>query len=273
MSGARALPVLMYHHVSPAPGLVTVSPATFAAHMGALAAHGWRAVGAAELERFLAGEPIPAKSVMITFDDGYLDNWVHAHPILAATGMKAVIFAVTAWLGDGPVRARAGEPGAPATPDHKACMAALREGRADEAMLRWSEAAAMQEAGTAEFHSHTHTHTRWDRRMPPGADRDAALAADLAASRAALARRLGVETRHLCWPQGYYDDDYRRVAREAGFGVFYTTEKRVNRAGGDRERIGRIATKEREAAWLLGRVRLYASPVLGLLYTALRGGR
>ncbi|MCX7893674.1 MAG: polysaccharide deacetylase family protein [Burkholderiales bacterium] len=273
MKAARALPVLMYHHVSPAPGLVTVSPATFAGHMRALAARGWRAVGTADFERFLAGEPLPAKSVMITFDDGYLDNWVHAHPILAETGMKAVVFAVTGWLGDGPARAKAGEPGAPATPEHKACMAAVREGRADRAMLRWSEAAAMQEAGTAEFHSHTHTHTRWDQKMPRGAERDAALAADLAASRGALAARLGGATRHLCWPQGYYDDDYRRVAREAGFRVFYTTEKGVNRPGADPERIGRIVTKERDGAWLASRVRIYASPVLGRLYTLLRGQR
>ena len=37
---------------------------------------------------------------MITFDDGYLDNWVYAHPILHKYGMHAVVFVVTGWMGE-----------------------------------------------------------------------------------------------------------------------------------------------------------------------------
>ena len=44
---ARALPILMYHHVCPQPGLVTVAPDNFAAQMEWLAAHGYHCVGAA----------------------------------------------------------------------------------------------------------------------------------------------------------------------------------------------------------------------------------
>ena len=91
MKAARALPVLMYHHVSPSPGLVTVAPATFAAHMHWLAEHGWTTVGCREAAAFLAGQPLPAKSVLVTFDDGYLDNWVYAHPVLARHGQRAVL--------------------------------------------------------------------------------------------------------------------------------------------------------------------------------------
>lgn len=267
MKRAAALPILMYHHVSPNPGLVTVSPAAFRAHLAALAAAGWRTAGLTEVERFFRGEPLPARTCVITFDDGYLDNGVYAAPALAEFGMMAVVFAVTGWLGEGPVRE-----GTLATPDHRECKRRIAAGDADSVVLRWSEATRLREAGVFEFHSHTHTHTRWDHSVSDPAARQAALAADLASSRAALADRLGSAGRHLCWPQGYYDGQYAAVAQAEGFDYLYTTETRLNRPGGDTGRIGRFVTKERGGAWLESRTRLYANPWLGGLYCALRRG-
>ncbi|EOW3509079.1 carbohydrate transporter, partial [Escherichia coli] len=50
MLNARHLPVLMYHHVSRCPGLVTLSPETFCEQMKWLADNNWRTVTSAELE-------------------------------------------------------------------------------------------------------------------------------------------------------------------------------------------------------------------------------
>lgn len=75
LNTARAVPVLMYHHVSPAAGAVTVSPVHFADQMAMLAREGYTTLGARAFSEFLAGKPVPAKSVVLTFDDGYLDNW------------------------------------------------------------------------------------------------------------------------------------------------------------------------------------------------------
>ncbi len=269
MKTARAVPVLMYHHVSPAPGLVTVSPATFRAHMETLAREGYTTVGADDFLGFLRGErELPRKSVLVTFDDGYLDNAVHAWPVLRELGLKATIFAVTGWLGDGPVRT-----GDHPCPDHRTCMARIREGRTDDVMLRWSEVEAMEASGAVEFHSHTHTHTRWDKEVADPAARRAALADDLIRSREALARRLGREARHLCWPQGHFDADYVAVARELGFEALYTTLKHVNTRRTSPFDIGRLVTKDRTDTWLARRLAIYSSPFLGRLYTALRGER
>ena len=60
MQKATALPILMYHHVSPNPGLVTVSPAAFRAQMESLAGAGWRTAGLDEAARFFRGEAVPA---------------------------------------------------------------------------------------------------------------------------------------------------------------------------------------------------------------------
>lgn len=262
MKAAHSLPVLMYHHVSPNPGLVTVTPATFRAQMEWLARGGWKVLDAAEIEAYFQGRPLPRKSVAITFDDGYLDNWVHAQPVLAEFGFTAQLFIVTGWLGDGPARAQSA-----ACPDHKACEQAIAAGAADDVMLRWSEIETMHVARTFEFHSHTHSHTRWDKKLPPGAARLDALAGDLARARELLQQRLGATSRHLCWPQGYYDSAYVDLARRHGYDYLYTTKRRQNRPQGDTQAIGRISTKEREgAAWLGRRLRIYATPGLADLY-------
>jgi len=97
----------MYHHISTSTGMITVSPDHFAAQMAYLAQAGYRTVGAEQLGAYLAGASLPAKSVVLTFDDGYLDNWVHAHPVLQRHGFTALCFLVTSWPGDGAPRTHA----------------------------------------------------------------------------------------------------------------------------------------------------------------------
>ncbi len=268
----QALPILMYHHVSPAPGLVTVAPETFRAHMAWLALHGYTTVGCQDVGNFLAGQPLPKKSIVVSFDDGYLDNWVYAHPVLQEFGQKAVLFLATGWLGDGPVRPAAGSGHPlPQCPDHRQCKALIGAGQADEVVLRWSEVEAMISAGTFEFHSHTHTHTRWDKTIVPGDERDVALGRDLHASREMFQQRLGAVSEHLCWPQGYYDGAYIRIAKEAGFRYLYTTEKRVNVSAADPLRLGRVVTKELPASWLGNRAFIWRHGTLAKIYAGLRG--
>lgn len=273
MNFGQPLPVLMYHHISPQPGLVTCSPENFRAQMEWLVKNGWKTLSTAAFAEALASGEIPRKSVLVTFDDGYLDNWVYAHPVLQEFGQRASIFLITGWLGDGPPRPQAGQPGLPDVPNHKQAMAAAAEGKFDEAFLRWSEVAAMQAAGSIDFHSHTHSHTRWDRQIADQTERDRALADDLATSRATLAARLGQASPHLCWPQGYFDAAYQRVAKEAGFTWLYTTEPGVVRGDVEPARIPRLVVKDKPASWFGRRMNLYGSPLLSALYLGLKPGK
>jgi peptidoglycan/xylan/chitin deacetylase (PgdA/CDA1 family) len=270
---AKAIPVLMYHHVSPNLGLVTVSPATFASQMAAIAEAGYTTISADDLLGFLLGQrDLPEKSVLITFDDGYLDNYVYAYPVLRELGLKATIFLVTGWIGEGPVRPRSGaDGGSPACPDHCTCNTAIAEGRADEVMLRWSEIELMETSGSVEVHSHTHTHTRWDKVVADPIARRAALLNDLHQSKSTLRARLGRDTKHLCWPQGYFDADYIAAAKELGFEALYTTRKHVNARGSLPSDIGRVVTKNRADGWLARRLFIYSNRLLGRVYIKLRG--
>lgn len=282
MKTAQSIPVLMYHHVSPSPGLVTVSPATFHAQMAWLAKHNYRSIGTDDLAAFLAGKPLPEKSVMITFDDGYLDNYLYAHPVLQAFGLKAVLFVITGWLGEGeprrPSHHHSRKVGAgetvdhpPPTPSHRVCMEKIATGQADEVMLRWSEVAEMHKADSFEFHSHTHTHQRWDRLIDDPQARRIKLAEDLAASRAALATHLGAVSSHLCWPQGYFDAGYQAVAHSAGFTHLYTVNKETCTAKTSVAAIPRVVVKDRADGWFGRRLWLYRHPILARAYLTLRG--
>lgn len=268
MAMSACLPVLMYHHVSPHVGSLTTSPDTFDSQLRWLSRRGYTTLGAQGLAHFLAGHAVPRKSVVLTFDDGYLDNYVYAHPALLRHGMTAMLFAVTGWMGEGAPRPHAGQAGAlPTTYGHQQAKALVAAGDTDAVMARWSELAVMQAAGTFEIHSHTHTHTRWDLQVTDRRQRVEALANDLAASRQALQQRLGVVSDHLCWPQGYFDADYLAVARAAGFRHLHTTQVReLNRPGQDPARIYRVAVKNRRGLAFGQRVWLARDPFWGNLY-------
>ena len=157
----------MYHYISRYPNSIAVSPDLFASHCETLAKRGWRGVGLAEAETyFLHGEALPPKSCLITFDDGYLDNYVHAWPILQKYGHKGVIFAVSGRMeSSGALRPT---------------LADVWSGKADAADLprvdapfvrhaggydvrtdlfcNWSEARAMEESGIMAVAGHTFGH-------------------------------------------------------------------------------------------------------------------
>lgn len=98
--------VLMYHRVdvsSPSDHTsraLTVSPAQFEAELRYLHAQGLRTIGIAELERDVAGGRRPERAVLITFDDGYRDQFRYAFPILQRYGDRAIFFVNTGNVGN-----------------------------------------------------------------------------------------------------------------------------------------------------------------------------
>jgi peptidoglycan/xylan/chitin deacetylase (PgdA/CDA1 family) len=188
---------------------------------------------------------------------------------------------VSSWPGEGGVRPNASNAAAalPRLLDHHAGERAIESGNIDDVILRWSEIEAMLGAGTFEFHSHTHTHVRWDRVTTSPDEKRERLQNDLSAARAALRARLGEVSDHLCWPQGYYDDDYREVALSAGFRHFYTCHTGTNvganpldrNAFSDAERtIKRLEVRDRPASWLASRLWVHTRPAISRAYLKIK---
>ena len=94
--GGARVPVLMYHVINPPPagapypGLY-VPRAEFAAEMQALARAGWHAVTLDELRaNWRHGNRLPAKPIVITFDNGYESQYANALPVLRRLHWAAV---------------------------------------------------------------------------------------------------------------------------------------------------------------------------------------
>jgi peptidoglycan/xylan/chitin deacetylase (PgdA/CDA1 family) len=97
-----SIPVLCYHQISPCFG---ITPETFDAHLSLIRRLGFTTITLAELYAIITGTHKQTRpSVVITFDDCTLDNWVYAMPALARRNMHGVFFAITRFLDSGPVR-------------------------------------------------------------------------------------------------------------------------------------------------------------------------
>ncbi|QUH25098.1 polysaccharide deacetylase family protein [Serpentinicella alkaliphila] len=99
---ADEIPVLMYHHLLLSSennfkgNSAILDVETFFEQMEILFKSGYTTVTLLEFEKWLSGEiELPKKSVSITFDDGYLSNYIYAYPILKNFNFKASQFLIT----------------------------------------------------------------------------------------------------------------------------------------------------------------------------------
>lgn len=106
--GERAvyLPVLMYHYIRPhtsdltvAGKLLSVTPEHFAAQMQELKDRGYGTITPDALYAAVTGgAPLPPKPVLLTFDDGYRDQFINAFPILRRLGLRATFFVMSDYV-------------------------------------------------------------------------------------------------------------------------------------------------------------------------------
>lgn len=249
-----AIPILMYHHVSDHGGdPLTISPAAFEAQVRFLVRLGYRTLTLDELLAVLEGkERISPRSVVLTFDDGYVDFWFHGYPVLERYGVKAILFLVTSWVKEG------GTPRAlPCkVPSHQEAKALIRAGRSEEAIVSWEEVERMVQKGFVEVSSHTHTHPRW--KPSEGSIDEGRLKEELARSKALIEERLGGSCHALCWPWGLYDEGAVKVAKEVGYRALFTTERGVVTHGSDPYALRRIVVKKGAIGWFASRLFIYS---------------
>jgi peptidoglycan/xylan/chitin deacetylase (PgdA/CDA1 family) len=106
--GRQRLTVLAYHRIiewqtdsfDDYEPVVSATPALFAQQMEWLEDY-FSVISLWDLHTALTeGKPLPANPLLITFDDGYLDNYEHAFPVLRSRGFPAVIFLATSRMSD-----------------------------------------------------------------------------------------------------------------------------------------------------------------------------
>ncbi len=183
------VPILMYHYASAPPAGadiyrqdLSVPPALFRSHLKALADAAYTTISMYELLAHLEqGAPLPEKPVILTFDDGYRDNYENAFPLLREFGMTAMFFVVTDYMD-------AGNP----------------------VYLSWDMAREMQAAGMY-IESHGRDHISLRNRN------DDFLIWQALGSAETIEYELGVRPRFITYPFGYYDRNTIRIFESAGF--------------------------------------------------------
>ncbi|MBI3576667.1 polysaccharide deacetylase family protein [Candidatus Gottesmanbacteria bacterium] len=106
---AYAVPILLYHYISVNANkddktrtTLSTPPVIFEQQLQLLQSHGFATITLDELAAALDGKiTLPAKSVMLTFDDGYADFYANAVPLLRKYGMRGIAFIPTGLIGGG----------------------------------------------------------------------------------------------------------------------------------------------------------------------------
>lgn len=159
-----SIPVLMYHHVNEYRGdMVTISPGDFEKQM-AYIKQNFNAIHLGEFLSYAeAGKKFPARTCVITFDDGYYDNFVYAYPVLKKYSLKATIFVITSRMGE---ERKGYEIKNHYEANLEGALMALAEERGTllkktESFLTWEELKEMEASGLIDIQSHTLTHARY----------------------------------------------------------------------------------------------------------------
>ena len=139
-NGYQTIPILCYHRFGTHSSKLNVAPSAFEAQMDFLARNGYTVVTLERLASFLDGkEALPAKSVVITIDDGYRSAYEIAFPVLRKFGFHAAVFLYTDFVG------------------------------ASDA-LTWAQMKEMMASGLVEIQPHSKSHANLVLRLPGESD-------------------------------------------------------------------------------------------------------
>ena len=199
--------VLMYHMISPhLPknrskfNRLRVTPEAFEKQLHWLHKNGWHSMS---MEELAACQNIPSKTVVLTFDDGYADNYIHAFPLLKKYHMKATIYIVTErfnqdWATD---------------KDTKLSSNELN----NETMLSHEMVQEMIHSGYIEIGSHTMHHVNLPTLSMEEKEKE------IAKSKEVIEETYGITCNSFAYPFGFYDPASIKLVQKHGYSSAVTT--------------------------------------------------
>lgn len=217
---ARPIAILSYHQTRrPPPRGVPVRtlvlpPWRFALQLRTLKALGWTGLSMRDLDPYLRGER-SGKVFGITLDDGYLNNFENALPILLRLGFTATSYIVTSQIGGSNVW------------DHGI-------GAEPVPLMGATQLRAWHAAGM-DLGAHTRNHANLV------SCSDAVARDEITGSKRDLEDVLGLEVRSFSYPYGEHRPEHVEMVRAAGFATGTTIVSTRVRAGDDPARLPRIS--------------------------------
>ena len=196
------VPILMYHKIgTQAESPWWVSAEDFEEHLTGLRDAGYVGILPSDLAAHIRwGKPLPAKPVIITFDDGFLNCQETAEPLLKKHGFRAVEYLITGRLSESPE---------------------TRQSFEDTPVLSWPEVRAMRQRGTVVFGSHTRSHLNLAAAKDPWED--------IRGSFRDIQKKGGFRPEGFCYPYGEYRAPTLPLVAKAGFSTAMTCVEEVAR--------------------------------------------
>ncbi|TWH45193.1 polysaccharide deacetylase family protein [Sporomusa sp. KB1] len=222
------VPILAYHQVSSLPEIYSIDADEFDQQMQYLAENGYTAISLSEL--FAArqgGGKLPSQPVVITFDDGYEDNYLTALPIMEKHGMKGTVFVIAGQVGQ-------------------------------TEYMTWEQLKALQQKGM-EIGSHTFSHVALNEISPPEQ------LAELVRSKQVLETNLGQPVEFLAYPYGQYDSVTIAGVQQAGYTGACTGRPGLGTTSGDVYQLNRVNIPRPKYGLWEFRLRLLRAQIYGKL--------
>lgn len=225
------VPIIMYHSLLPeGNGDYVVDPTRFEQDLRYLKDHGYTTVTVADLIAYVdEGVPLPNNPIMLTFDDGYYNNYLYAHPLLQKYGMRAVISpiaSVSEFYSDNPAE----------------------QDKPRYSHVTWAQLTEMVRSGVWEVGHHSYDLHHTDRgrkgvaqkRDEDGRDYREMLETDLGKATALLKERVGVSPAVFIYPFGAYTTGTDPLLRNMGFRATLSCEERISRVSRNPDSLWRL---------------------------------
>lgn len=213
-----AIPVLLYHSVDNSGSVISIKPTEFYEQMKYLKYAGYRTASLTEFVQSLNRDVNSiSKTVVITFDDGFKNNYSEAFPILRKYGFTATIFLATNYIG-----------GVCSWDKHKSIP--------DIPLLSWQEIKQMSDYGI-DFGAHSCSHCYLTRLSKDK------LKAELLNSKSIIEEKLGKPIRFFSHPYMNFSHKTMQAAKECGFlGTFGGLDFGLNNINNKLYSLTRVGT-------------------------------
>ena len=201
-----SVPVLMYHSIGPGAhnSCLIVTPESFERQMKFLKKGNYQILSLDEYVELLKENKKPSKrSVVITFDDGFLDNYTNAYQILKKYEMPAAISIVVDWVGK-------------------------------EDMMNWKQIKELSDHELIEIVSHSIKHCPLDTLSKYSTTKE------LKESKRILEKKLNTVINYLCYPCGNFTPFVKEMAQLSGYKAALATHPDARIALNDAYAIRRI---------------------------------
>lgn len=192
----KSVIVLNYHKVEDKDISLSINVADFDKQMAYLKNNNFHTISPKEFSDAMEGKAeLPENPVFITFDDGYVDNYTNAFPILKKYGFKAAIFCITSFMDQG-----------------------------NPYYFTWEQAKELDENGIS-IESHTYSHNSLTELS------DDNIRHELLESKKSIEKRLNKTVTFVAYPTGTYNLHIAQLVKECGYrGAFTIKYGNVDKA-------------------------------------------